>query len=136
MNIVNPHILTPPVDTSLKMEFRTTAANTTVYLPINTSDTSGKLVFDDGTSDIIGSANYASHTFATAGDYVIKYYGTASNIKFNNSTTATNSKLIRILDWGITGATSAKFQYCASLFSRSLNFYAGTFSIINCIKLF
>jgi hypothetical protein len=133
MIIINSFILTPPAeDTSLKMEFRTTTASTTVYLPINTSDGSGRLVFDDGTSDIIGSANYASHTFATAGDYVIKYYGTASSIKFSNSTQAANSKLIRILDWGITGATSVKFQYCASLLSVAGNLESTTTSLYQC----
>ena len=134
MNIVNPHILTPPVDTSLKMEFRTTAANTTVYLPINTSDTSGKLVFDDGTSDIIGSANYASHTFASAGDYVIKYYGTASSIKWSSTTAGSVSKLIRILDWGITGATSAKLNYCSTLLSVAGNLESTTTSLYQCFS--
>jgi surface protein len=132
MFIINPYIYSQAVDTSLKMEFRTTTASTTVHLPINTSDSSGRLVFDDGTSDIIGSANYASHTFATAGDYVIKYYGTASSLKFSSSTTATNSKLIRILDWGITGATSAKFQYCASLLSVAGNLESTTTSLYQC----
>jgi len=132
MFIINPYIYSQAVDTSLKMEFRTTTASTTVHLPINTSDSSGRLVFDDGTSDIIGSANYASHTFATAGDYVIKYYGTASSLKFSSSTTATNSKLIRILDWGITGATSAKFQYCASLLSVAANLESTTTNLLQC----
>jgi len=116
------------------MEFRTTAANTTVYLPINTSDTSGKLVFDDGTSDIIGSANYASHTFASAGDYVIKYYGTASSIKWSSTTAGSVSKLIRILDWGITGATSAKLNYCSTLLSVAGNLESTTTSLYQCFS--
>ena len=134
MFIINPYIYSQAVDTSLKMEFRTTTASTTVHLPINTSDSSGRLVFDDGTSDIIGSANYASHTFATAGDYVIKYYGTASSLKFSSSTTATNSKLIRILDWGITGATSAKLNYCSTLLSVAGNLESTTTSLYQCFS--
>ena len=132
MNVINPHRHVPPVDTSLKMEFRTTAANTTVYLPINTSDSSGKLVFDDGTSDIIGSANYASHTFASAGDYVIKYYGTASKLKWSSTTAASVSKLIRILDWGITGATAAQLNNCSSLLSVAANLESTTTSLYRC----
>ena len=134
MFIINPYIYSEAVDTSLKMEFRTTTANTTVYLPINTSDSSGRLVFDDGTSDIIGSANYASHTFASAGDYVIKYYGTASSIKWSSTTAGSVSKLIRILDWGITGATSAKLNYCSTLLSVAGNLESTTTSLYQCFS--
>ena len=132
MNIVNPYILTPPVDTSLKMEFTTTVANTTVYLPIRSSDSSGRLVFDDGTSDVIGNADQATHTFASAGVYVIKYYGTATSLAWGTASTAQKQFLTKILDWGITGATSASFRYCSSLLSVAANLESTTTDLQFC----
>lgn len=128
MNIINPHIFAPPgPDTSFKMEFTTTASNTTVYLPIGSNDTSGKLVFDDGTSDVIGNADEATHTFTSAGVYVIKYYGTAFALEWGSSaSTAQKQFLTKILDWGITGATRALFRYCSSLISVAANLESTT----------
>lgn len=134
MNIVNPYILTPPVDTSLKMEFTTTVANTTVYLPIRSSDTSGKLVFDDGTSDVIGNPDQATHTFTNAGTYVIKYYGAATSIAWGSASTAQKQFLTKILDWGITGATLAKFEYCSSLLSVAANLENTTTNLSKCFS--
>tara|TARA_B110000858_G_scaffold36994_1_gene41663 strand:- start:2397 stop:3296 length:900 start_codon:yes stop_codon:yes gene_type:complete len=132
MNIVNPYILTSPVDTSLKMEFTTTVANTTVYLPIRSSDTSGKLVFDDGTSDVIGNPDQATHTFTNAGTYVIKYYGTATSIAWGSASTAQKQFLTKILDWGITGATLARFTNCSSLISVASNLESTTTNLYRC----
>tara|TARA_R110000803_G_scaffold79691_2_gene145406 strand:+ start:1008 stop:2054 length:1047 start_codon:yes stop_codon:yes gene_type:complete len=136
MNIVNPYIFVTEApyvgDGSFAMEFKTTSANTTVYLPIRSSDTSGKLVFDDGTSDVIGNPDQATHTFANAGTYIIKYYGTATSLAWGTATTAQKQFLTKILDWGITGATSASFRYCSSLLSVASNLESTTTSLYNC----
>ncbi len=136
MNIINPHRHAEASyagDGSFAMEFTTTAANTTVYLPIRSSDTSGKLVFDDGTSDVIGNPDQATHTFTNAGIYIIKYYGTASKLEWHGTLSTANKQfLTKILDWGITGATSAKFQYCSSLISVASNLESTTTDLSYC----
>ena len=137
MNIVNPYIFgTVPYvgDGSYAMEFKTTAANTTVYLPIRSNDTSGKLVFDDGTSDVIGNPDQATHTFANAGTYIIKYYGTATSLAWGTASTAQKQFLTKILDWGITGATSASFRYCSSLLSVAANLESTTTNLARCFS--
>ena len=136
MNIVNPYIYATEApyvgDGSYAMQFKTTSPSTTVYLPIRSSDTSGKLVFDDGTSDIIGSADQATHTFANAGTYIIKYYGNATSLAWGSATTAQKQFLTKILDWGITGATSASFRYCSSLLSVAANLESTTTNLYRC----
>ena len=135
MNIVNPYRYAVSGfvgDGSFVMEFTTTSASTTVYLPIRSSDTSGKLVFDDGTSDVIGNPDQATHTFANAGTYIIKYYGTATSLAWGTATTAQKQFLTKILDWGITGATSASFRYCSSLISVAANLESTTTSLYYC----
>ena len=141
MNIINPHRHVPQqagvggsfvADGSFAMEFTTTAANTTVYLPIRSSDSSGRLVFDDGTSDVIGSPDQATHTFASAGTYVIRYYGTATSLAWGSASTANKQFLTKILDWGITGATSASFRYCSSLLSVAANLESTTTNLYLC----
>ena len=135
MHLINSHrfgVATEPVDNSFKMEFTTTLPSETVYMPIQSSDATGKLVFDDGTADIIGVAGNASHTFANAGTYIIKYYGTATSLSWVTATTPQKQYLTKILDWGITGATSAKFQYCSSLLSVAGNLESTTTSLLYC----
>ena len=129
MNLINPYrhaaVEVPYVgDGSFAMEFTTTSPNTTVYLPIRSTDTSGKLVFDDGTSDVIGNPDLATHTFANAGTYIIKYYGTATSLDWgawNLIPISDKQFLTKILDWGITGATSTSLRYCSSLISIASN---------------
>ena len=137
MNLINPYrheaVEDPYVgDGSYAMQFTTSAANTTVYLPIRSSDTNGRLSFDDGTSDVIGNPDQATHTFANAGTYIIKYYGTATSLAWGSATTAQKQFLTKILDWGITGATSAKFEYCSSLISVAANLESTTTDLSNC----
>tara|TARA_R110002072_G_C7874452_1_gene527504 strand:+ start:142 stop:1191 length:1050 start_codon:yes stop_codon:yes gene_type:complete len=138
MNLINPyrHAASGYVgDGSYAMEFTTTSPNTTVYLPIRSSDSSGRLVFDDGTSDVIGNPDQATHTFANAGTYVIKYYGTATSLAWGSSASTANKQfLTKILDWGITGATSAKFENCRSLISVASNLESTTTNISNLIR--
>ena len=129
MNIVNPyrHAVSGFVgDGSYAMEFTTTSPSTTVGIPIQSTDNSGKLVFDDGTADIIGNANNATHTFANAGTYIIKYYGTATGLAWGTASNAQKQFLTKILDWGITGATSASFGNCQSLISVAGNLESTT----------
>ncbi len=137
MNLGNPYrhaaVEVPYVgDGSFAMEFTTTSPNTTVYLPIRSSDTNGRLSFDDGTSDVIGNPDQATHTFANAGTYIIKYYGTATSLAWGSATTAQKQFLTKILDWGITGATSAKFENCSSLISVAANLESTTTDLSNC----
>jgi len=132
MNIINSYRYSQAEDNSLKMEFTTTVANTTVYLPIRSSDGSGRLVFDDGTSDVIGNADEATHTFTTAGTYVIKYYGTATSIAWGSASSAQKQFLTKILDWGITGATIARFTNCSSLISVASNLESTTTNLYRC----
>ena len=137
MNIGNPyrHAISEYVgDGSYAMEFTTTSPSTTVGIPIQSTDNSGKLVFDDGTADIIGNANNATHTFANAGTYIIKYYGTATSLAWGTASNAQKQFLTKILDWGITGATFASFENCSSLLSVAANLESTTTNLTNFIR--
>ena len=120
MNIINPHIFAvdAPTGVPFEMRFVTTASNTEVKMPIVTTDASGVLVFDDGTSNVTGSANQATHTFASAGSYLVKYYGTATALEYSSSP---SSKLTEIVSWGETGATAASLMNMNSLTTVATN---------------
>jgi len=122
MIIINSYIYATaeaePEGVPFEMRFVTTASSTEVKMPIVTTDTSGVLVFDDGTSHVTGSANQATHTFASAGSYLVKYYGTATALEYSSSP---SSKLTEIVSWGETGATAACLKNMNSLTTVATN---------------
>lgn len=120
MNIINSFRYSDPTPAGVPFEMRfvTTASSTEVKMPIVTTDSSGVLVFDDGTSNVTGSANQATHTFASAGSYLVKYYGTATALEYTSSP---SSKLTEIVSWGETGATIACLKDISSLTTVATN---------------
>ena len=120
MFIINPYIYADPAPAGVPFEMRfvTTVSSTEVKMPIVTTDASGVLVFDDGTSNVTGSANQATHTFASAGSYLVKYYGTATAIEYSSSP---SSNLTEIVSWGETGATAACLKNMSSLTTVATN---------------
>ena len=94
--------------------WRTDAANESVTIPVQSSLTYNyTVIWGDGTNST-GVTGNADHTYAAAGDYQVRIYGTYPGIYLNNHADA--SKLISIDQWG-----SNRWASMASAFRGASN---------------
>ena len=79
--------------------WRTSAANQDLTIPMHTGSTYNyTVIWGDGSNSTGVTGNTAAHTYATAGDYKVRIYGTFPGIHLDGNTDA--SKLVSIDQWG------------------------------------
>jgi len=95
--------------------WRTSSTNETITLPYEGSgEYTGIIDWGDGTTSP-NSLLTSSHTYATAGDYVVTVNGKCYGFRFNNTGSAT--KLISVQQWGSLrlGNLGSYFYGCTNL---------------------
>lgn len=97
-------------------EWVTTTPNETVTLPYTTNGIyNGIIDWGDGTQSVNSYVN-RTHTYATAGTYIITVYGRVRIFRFAN--TGDKTKLYRVFQWGSefdVGVGGAHFYGCTNL---------------------
>ena len=114
-----------PVTTDFKMTVTTTTANETFTIPCRNEGTfNADIQWGDGSVSTVTAYNDANltHTFATAGDHLIRIRGSFPNIYFNN--VGDKLKVKSVDNLGIVGWTrlNRAFHGCSNMTS----FTAGT----------
>jgi surface protein len=97
-------------------EWRTTTSNETVTLPYQTNGIyNGIIDWGDGTQSVNSYVN-RTHTYASAGYYIITVYGRLRIFRFNNA--GDKTKLYRVFQWGSqfdVGVGGGHFYGCTNL---------------------
>ena len=128
----------PTFTTEFAMTIATTGANETFTIPCQNNGTfNAGIEWGDGSVSTVTSYNDASltHTYATAGDHLIRIRGSFPNIRFNN--TGDKLKVKSVENLGTVGWTKLEkaFRGCTNMTS----FTAGTTdtsSVTNMIEMF
>lgn len=96
--------------------WQTTSANESITIPTKGGGYNYSVDWGDGNLDISLSGN-ATHTYASAGVYQVKIYGSFPRIYFNNS--GDKNKIKSIVQWGTNPWTSmnSAFMGCKNLVS-------------------
>lgn len=83
-------------------------ANLTVSVPIQGFAPNCVIDWGDGTSETHTTTGFKTHTYASAGVYIVQISGTMRTLSFGNTASTTNNKakLVRCLSFGETGLTS------------------------------
>lgn len=116
--IGNPEFreVTPVIHTPFISEWKTTAVDETVTLPYQTNGIyNGIIDWGDGTQSV-NSYDNRTHTYATAGTYIITVYGRLRIFRFAN--TGDRTKLYRVFQWGSqfdVGVGGGHFYGCTNL---------------------
>lgn len=109
----NPRNLVLVFDTSLE------PANNTVSVPVQGSSPNCTIDWGDGTSETHTTTGFKTHTYDTAGVYIVQISGTMRHLRFGTSGATTNNKpkLVRCLSFGEIGITnlSEGFMNCDQL---------------------
>jgi surface protein len=100
-------------DTSLE------PANNTVSVPVQGSSPNCTINWGDGTSETHTTTGFKTHTYGSAGVYVVQISGTMRTLQFGSGASSTNNKLklVRCLSFGEIGITSLNngFGNCPNL---------------------
>jgi len=109
----NPQNLTLVFDTSLE------PASLTVSVPIQGATPNCTVNWGDGSSDSYTTTGFKTHTYASAGVYVVQISGTLRSLNYGTGANTTNNKLklVRCLSFGETGLTNLSdgFRNCSNL---------------------
>jgi hypothetical protein len=87
-------------------------------IPIATSNDNILIDWGDGTSELFTSASDRTHTYPSAGNYVITIQGLVTNWSTGNSG-GDPQKIIEILQWGGFRLNTQAFNRCKTIFSAT-----------------
>jgi len=108
----NPNNLVLVYDTSKE------PANNTVSVPLN-GTVNCTIYWGDGSSETHTTTGFKTHTYASAGVYIVQISGTMTQLNYGTGASTTNNKakLVRCLSFGAIGLTSLSnaFYNCNQL---------------------
>ncbi len=112
---------------ALTTKWRVSSNGGSIELPIPGYASNDYIIsWGDGKMDKVTQAGFPKHTYATAGDYVVRVAGTINTFGYvgDNKPTASNAyknyysasqNLIQIIEFGNVKAKQIGFSYCANL---------------------